>query len=146
MLELPSRVFLSIVLCLFVSGCGGPEGPELVPVSGKILLDGKPVAGALVRFVPDSGPSSGGETNEQGEFSLIGPGSLPGAITGTHTVTVGCPYNPGQGSSPDGSTQAPSEGPGCSLPLKYSDVSTSGVTAAVPDEGTSELIVQLTSE
>lgn len=140
------KALIATVLCVSVIGCGGSDGPELVPVSGKVFLDGQPVAGALIRFVPADGPSSGGETNEQGEFSLIGPGSQPGAIVGTHTVTVGCPYNPGQGSSPDGSTEAPSEGAGCSLPLKYSDVSTSEVSATVPEEGDSDLVIQLTSE
>ncbi|NQV27197.1 MAG: hypothetical protein HQ518_22850 [Rhodopirellula sp.] len=146
MLKLSTKLLLSAGLFIFVAGCGGSEGPALVPASGKVLLDGEPVAGALVRFVPGSGPSSGCDTNDQGEFTLIGPGNRPGSIVGTHTVTVGCAYNPGQGSSADGSTEAPAEGAGCKVPLKYSDVSTSGVTVDVPDEGKTDFVIALTSE
>ena len=36
-----------------VSGCGGGSSPpRAVPVSGVLTLDGQPVAGARVRFVP----------------------------------------------------------------------------------------------
>ena len=145
MFKLSVKLF-SVVLCIAVAGCGGPEGPVLVPVSGTVLLDGEPVSGALVRFVPASGPSSGGETNEKGEFTLIGPGNRPGTIVGTHTVTVGCPYNPGQGSSPDGNMEAPADAGGCKVPMKYSDVSSSDASAVVPAEGKSGLVIELTSK
>ena len=144
------NLYYSVAFCLFLCvatvGCGGPEGPTLVPVSGKILLDGEPVAGAWVRFVQGTGPASGGETNAQGEFTLIGPGNRPGAIVGSFTVTVGCPYNPSQGSSPDGSTGTPADTSKCNLPLKYSDVSTSDVNTDVSEQGAPSLVIELTSK
>ena len=146
MCHLFGRVFIALMVCLTFAGCGGPEGPTLVPVSGKVLLDGEPVAGALVQFIPTSGPSSGGQTDDNGEFTLTGPGNRPGAVVGSFTVTVGCPFNPSQGSSSDGSTEAPESTVTCSVPDKYSDLATSDVHAEIPDEGKSDLVVELTSE
>ena len=140
------RVVMLLGVCLIVVGCGGAEGPTLVPVSGKVLLDGEPVAGALVQFIPSSGPLSGGQTNDQGEFTLTGPGNRPGAIVGSYIVTVGCPFDPSQGSSADGSTQAPAAPSNCNVPFKYSDMSTTDVSADVPSEGKSGLVIELTSK
>lgn len=138
-------VCLLAVAGLTTVGCGGSDAPELVPVSGKVLLDGQPAGGALVRFVPETGPSSGGQTDENGQFTLLGPGNRPGAIATSHTVTVGCPYNPGAGSSPDGSTQAPAASSACNVPVMYSDVLTSNVTVVVSEDGKDDVVIELNS-
>lgn len=45
-----------VLLIAFVSGCGGPAGPVMVPVSGAVQYDGQPVAEGSVTFVaPDGG-------------------------------------------------------------------------------------------
>lgn len=138
-------ICLLFVACVLTAGCGGSDAPDLVPVSGKVLLDGEPVSGAFVKFVPNSGPASGGETDENGKFTLVAPGNRTGAVVDTHTVTVGCPFDPAQGSSADGSTQAAASSSGCSVPPIYSDVLTSDVTADVPDGGKADLVIELTS-
>jgi hypothetical protein len=138
-------VCLLAVVCVLTAGCGGPEGPELVPVSGKVLLDGEPVPGAFVQFVPNFGPASGGETIENGEFALMAPGNRAGAVVDSHTVTVSCPFDPSQGSSADGSTQASANGSSCNVPAIYSDVLTSDVTVVVPEEGKSDFVIELSS-
>lgn len=78
------------ILCslftLLLSGCG--NGLNLVPVSGKVLLDGEPVSGAAVAFWPTSGgPIATGVTNDQGQFELSTL-DKPGAIVGNYRVTV----------------------------------------------------------
>ena len=82
-------VSLSLALCV---GCGS----DVVPVSGRVTLDGQPLAGAVVTFQPFSGrdPShaisgSVGRTNEEGRFSLrlVEP-DIPGASVGEHTVSI----------------------------------------------------------
>lgn len=40
-----------------VSGCGGPAGPAMVPVSGAVQYDGQPVAEGSVTFVAPDGSS-----------------------------------------------------------------------------------------
>jgi hypothetical protein len=59
---------ISAAAVLFVSGCGG--GPGLGNVSGKVTLDGQPLAGALVEFQPSEGRGSIGSTDAQGVYKL----------------------------------------------------------------------------
>lgn len=75
-------------------GCQKP--PDIVQVSGVVLLDGRPLADAVVTFQPvrDGGTlprlgGSVGRTDEAGRFSLrlIEPDS-PGAAVGKHVVTI----------------------------------------------------------
>ena len=65
-------VFLSIA---FVAGCGGPDLGEAQQVSGKITLDGKPLADATVTFfalsgIPAEHRSKSGTTDAQGSYTV----------------------------------------------------------------------------
>lgn len=84
--------------CLAVGGmlgCGSREPqPELAKVTGIITLDGSPLSGASVSFIPKTpdahgnGRASTAGTDEKGAFSLLyGPGQ-PGAIVGEHSVQI----------------------------------------------------------
>lgn len=72
-----------LVLCLACQ-----RGPKLVPVTGVVLLDGKPVANAAVLFIPPEGRPAEGTTDAEGKFTLqtFQPGD--GALVGLHDVTV----------------------------------------------------------
>jgi hypothetical protein len=94
---MPPRAFLfPVVLALLLAGCGG-HSYKTVPVSGRVMLDSKPLAKATVMFVPvaaaegkDSLPSSGGLTDEDGHYSLVlisGP-KTEGAVAGKHKVII----------------------------------------------------------
>jgi len=76
-------------------GCG--KAPyKVVPVSGKVTLDGNPVPKLGVFFQPvvldsstDPRPGSVGRTNEQGDYELTVPdpsGLKKGALVGKHRV------------------------------------------------------------
>ena len=87
-----SSLFLlvaSIVTVSFGSGCGGRGGPPLGTVTGKVTLDGEPVPGLSVTFVPEEGgsPSYGG-TNENGEYRLFFNQKRAGAELGSHKVII----------------------------------------------------------
>jgi hypothetical protein len=56
-------------------------------VTGRVLLDGKPLAGATVTFTPESGSPSTGRTDADGRFTLAGDGG-PGVNVGRHNVRV----------------------------------------------------------
>lgn len=106
-------------------GCAGDTGPPLAPVSGTLLVDGRPIAGVSVMFVPDngkgtSGPASVGVTGADGAFTLTAPGNRPGAIVGHHKVTAACPFDPAGGSSASG-VAADASGTRCSIPTTYGD-------------------------
>ena len=83
-----SNLVLLALIILLSSGCGD-SGPELAPVSGTVLLDGKPVEGASVTFMPAAGgrPATG-TTNASGEFQLTTFKEQDGALVGDHSVTI----------------------------------------------------------
>lgn len=65
-----ARVFALIVLCCFLSiGCGSPSGPETVPVSGKVTLNGDPLEGVEVNFIGENFTTTA-ITNAEGAYTL----------------------------------------------------------------------------
>ena len=70
-------------------GCfGGRPDLDFGNVSGKVTLQGEPLADATVRFQPTTGRPSYGKTNENGEYSLNFMGKEWGAIVGDHQVAI----------------------------------------------------------
>ena len=71
-------------LALALVGCAA--GP--VPVEGKVTMNGKPVAGATVVFIPEGGgPEAGAQADEEGNFRLTGT-KTEGITPGEYRVTV----------------------------------------------------------
>jgi len=79
-----SALLLTIAFCC-LSGCGSEL--DLVPVTGKVLVDGQPYGNAKVLAYPTDGPSGFGMTNAQGEFELA-TRDLSGVKVGSYTFTV----------------------------------------------------------
>jgi hypothetical protein len=83
------RIFV-LLLFLAPAGCG----PKVAPVSGKVMLDDRPLVNATVIFAPDSeqlnpGPGSKAKTDQNGQFSLeLMTGGTKGAIVGKHIVSI----------------------------------------------------------
>jgi len=98
---------LSVSLTFGVVGCGD-TGPEIVPITGKITKAGNPVAGASVTFYPLDGRPSYGTSDNQGVYSLEYMMDVPGAVVGTHRVTV---MKQGMGPPPAEAAPAPFERP-----------------------------------
>lgn len=80
---------------LLLVGCGG-ESYKIAPVSGRITINGKPLAKASVTFSPvavggnlEPGPSSSGKTDADGRYTLtlIGKDGA-GAVVGKHKVRI----------------------------------------------------------
>jgi hypothetical protein len=57
-------------------------------VEGRVTLNGKPLAGAVVTFEPGKHHGSSGVTNELGFYFLQFREGLPGAAAGGHVVTI----------------------------------------------------------
>jgi hypothetical protein len=74
-----------------LGGCGKDPPPPIVQAEGTILLDGKPLNKAEVRFIPvdEVGAEyiAKGVTDEQGRFKLMCKGQ-PGACAGENYVIV----------------------------------------------------------
>lgn len=96
------------VLLLALCGCGGGatgSGLEMIPVTGMVRLDGKPLTSATVMFNPLPGTKGNGGygvTNAEGKFSVIDYQETPGCPPGEYAVTFtkitqpdGSPIPPG---------------------------------------------------
>jgi predicted small lipoprotein YifL len=78
----------TILLLATLAGCG-TGGPEIVPVSGRVTLDGRPLENADVVFQPDEAnrPSSG-RTDADGRYQLMYKRGIEGARVGEHKVLI----------------------------------------------------------
>ncbi|WP_152053564.1 carboxypeptidase-like regulatory domain-containing protein [Tautonia marina] len=79
---------------MMMAGCGDgsgglPQEPDLVPVTGKVTVEGQPLAEAVVTFlqVDEKGTLAIGETDEDGTYILTHLGR-PGAAAAEYSVTV----------------------------------------------------------
>lgn len=81
-------------LLVVLVGCD--SGPKVVPVGGKITLDGKPLANASVNFQPmatgmstKAGPGAYATTDAAGSYTLRSVSTdEPGAVVGMHRVEI----------------------------------------------------------
>lgn len=139
------RYALAICLCAMLAmptffGCGKP-GLELIPITGVVTLDGKPVQGAAVVFqFQGSGPPARGVTDQNGQFQLTTKKANDGVVAGLHTVTVlGYLDTPisSSDSPPDSDPEADPNQPRQGIwfvPERYSFPQTSQLTANVSTE------------
>ena len=138
-----SRVGLAVLLvaCLVcAAGCG--RRPTLVPVSGRVTLDGKPLEFGSVMIQPTGGPAARGTIRPDGGFTVgtFAPGD--GAIVGPATVRVACYEQQRPGAPPPQGELALGKS---LIPEKYTQFETSGLTATVA-AGMGPLAIDLTSK
>jgi hypothetical protein len=84
-----------LLLPVLLSGCG-KGGPKVVPVSGLVTMDGKPLANADVTFTPtEAGPAntppaeSSARTDGEGRYTLKTiKDKRDGAVVGKHKVRI----------------------------------------------------------
>jgi hypothetical protein len=122
--------FLLVSLSFTAGGCGDGR-PKRVPVSGQILIDGKPVKAGLVRFIPADHRASQGTLDQEGRFTLSCFDKNDGAVVGEHKLEI-MAYefvNP--------------ELMRWYAPKKYQDQQTSGVTQTVTGP-TDNMVINLT--
>ena len=82
-----------ILLVVSIVSCTrAPNHPPVYPVSGRVLYQGKPTAGAVVILHALGEPASAvrprGRANAEGEFDLTTYQNGDGAPAGLYTVTV----------------------------------------------------------
>jgi hypothetical protein len=83
---------LLILIILGLNGCS--RIPNVVPVSGKVTVDGQPLANVAINFGPLTGGMDGayaayGKTDAQGRFTLkLVDNGQPGATVGKNRVTL----------------------------------------------------------
>lgn len=79
---------LPLVAIVFAMGCE-PGKPGPVPVSGKVLIDGKPAANVIVTFMDakDITKNATGKTGEDGTYQLTTDKKGDGARPGDYKIT-----------------------------------------------------------
>jgi hypothetical protein len=140
--------FVVLALALVVaSGCSR----QMAKVQGKVLLDGSPLEGATVTFMPEggSGLSASGFTGEDGVFTLTTRTTGDGAVAGDYHVIItkqaksSMPEGAGDASNMKGNWEQymktrPKDGPPktpSAIPPQYSDSKNPVLKCKVPPDG-----------
>ncbi|MEQ1827503.1 MAG: carboxypeptidase regulatory-like domain-containing protein [Pirellula sp.] len=74
------------LLAMLLGGCGGAS--DVGTVSGIVTLDGSPLEGASITFLPEKGRPSSGGTDKNGHYKLSYSNDQSGAILGDCQVTI----------------------------------------------------------
>jgi len=120
----------AVLTVTLLAGCGDGR-PERVPVSGQVLIDGKPLTYGYVKFVKRGSRPAGGYVDEQGRFKLSCYVRDDGAIPGTYQVEVNA------GESLSGTQRK------WHAPKKYARYDASGLTQEIT-EATDSVVINLT--
>lgn len=162
------HLLLSVCLATLLAGCGGSDRPALATASGIVTLDGEPVEGAAVSFIPAEGGRPGsGMTDSEGRYTIKTFEDAPGAIVGEHKVSVmkisgpgasalqGAGAPPSEASGEDDGSDMLSQIPGgdhervlktiYDVPQNYMNPDESGLRLTVPDDGSETLDLKLSS-
>jgi len=82
---------VAIVTCLaVVPGCFGPPtlNYEMLPVEGRLTMDGQPLANAEVILEAENAPRGFGTTDENGNFTVVTRQFGAGLPAGTYRASV----------------------------------------------------------
>ena len=153
------RARWALVVSLFslagLVGCGSGPEVDTVPVTGKVTLDGEPVEGATVDFVPDipKGRSAVGRTDRHGAYTLMtvepGDGALPGSyrirVRKTSDSTAPITHANQEEASGRASNMSRRSEVTHELPAKYANKDESGLKAEVTADGGNNFPLKLTS-
>ncbi|MDR1925771.1 MAG: carboxypeptidase-like regulatory domain-containing protein [Planctomycetaceae bacterium] len=143
-MKLYQTCFLFLI-CVVFSGCGSSGLKGLVPCSGVLLEDGKPVDGVSIAFIPVAETSetktANAITDTNGKFSAVTV-QWNGIQAGKYNVTLSkriTTVNPNQESVPENYrsvTYIEQMG-------KYANAETSGLTIEIPNTGNNDIKIEI---
>jgi hypothetical protein len=123
------------VIAAWSVGCGTGPYEELLPARGTITLDGSPLDGATVAFIPAKSTQmqpSYGYTDTDGKFELKTPEGFEGVSPGEYRIVISKIVMPDGTAVPPGSQTGGAEG-NESVPLPHSDPRATENIAVVVD-------------
>jgi hypothetical protein len=137
------RSGLLVLVLGLMAGCNQP-GETLVPVGGRVLVDGKPASGAAVVFHPvdsTNGTHPLAQVDANGEFQLTTIRSGDGAAPGEYRVTLTWYVSPPRKKAFEGE-----ESPVRNLiPEKYARRETTPLTATIRTDGNEPLRIEIST-
>src|SRR5689334_20776074 len=86
-LQIVRSLLLVGFFAILVAGCSDGR-PRRVPVSGQILIDGKPLTFGDLQFVTDGARPSYGKVDSNGHFTLTCYDGNDGVVPGLHRVGI----------------------------------------------------------
>jgi hypothetical protein len=121
-----SRFGLQLFMLVIVAGCN--RGPKMVPVTGKVNYNGRPLEFGVIMFQPPSGQPAQGQIQPDGTFNLSTYRLNDGAVVAKHKVRIACyeSMRPGTVKGPGERTLGKPL-----VPEKYTLFDQSGLTADV---------------
>ncbi len=113
---------------LVLGGCAKQATAPVYPVHGQVLLNGKPLADAIVSFHVQNGNDKeafpAAHTDREGHFSLTTYSTGDGAPEGSYAISLVCFRSRGARNSVGGHAENV-------VPQRYASPSSSGLTATV---------------
>lgn len=123
----PCCLLVGLSLLCVLGGCSGSHELETAPVKGTVTVDGKPLAGGGLVFVPGHGRGATGTIAPDGTYVMSTYDNADGAIVGRHRVAV-FPLTD-HSNFEDLSARPPT------VPTRYQNIASSGIEVEVkPDE------------
>lgn len=130
--RLSARVLLLFGCLMLFAGCGDGR-PKRVPVSGRVLIDNKPLTSGYVRVVPAGDREAKGTIGPDGRFTLTTFDANDGCVVGTHPIAI------------IATRQVSSNAIERLVPKKFEEATTSGKTVTI-DGPTDDLVIELSWE
>ena len=159
MLRFSLCVLVGAAVVVGLAGCAPTSDVGASTVTGTVTLNGAPVEGATVSFVPadDAGKIAAGTTDAQGKFTLTTVKAGDGAVPGAYNVAISKVEGAvaAGGAMTEESRQASMPGAGRApapvevkdlLPTKYKSAKDSGLTAEVKSGGGNDFTFTLEGE
>lgn len=141
----------AILALTMVTGCSPKSSVTIVPVEGRVTLDGQPVRGCVVTFQPadahaKTGPQAIGIPDNDGRFKLRTSGERAGAVIGVYRVFM----VPGDDNAviPQSATASQASLASAlpiAIPGRYQSPATSGLDATVTADGHNSFVFDLRS-
>jgi hypothetical protein len=82
-----ATIAVAPLMIALVAGCSDGR-PTRVPVSGRVLIDGKPLEAGFIRFYPASHRAASSMIRSDGSFTLSTYELGDGCVVGQHPVAV----------------------------------------------------------
>ena len=146
-----------LLICLAIVGCGD-AGPDVVPISGVVTLDGEPLKFKSLTLFPTEGTvgqGAGGYTDGEGKYSLIAvvPNAIQdfaGCPPGKYRVVISEPLIPisdGDFANPTAATAGTADEPAPAIFLpdegKPKKKKTGDIPAVYASEASTPLVIEV---